>query len=609
MKTRYIYILLLAICGATTSCLNNDYLEITPLDSQTEATAFKTSTNFETYAWGLYEVFNNNNTVMDQRDNYPYKSERYTDNFFFGYSGYYNKFTFQTMTVPTTGGNYVFDYVRQVNIMLDNIETSQMTQVDKDHWRSVGYFFRSYWYLDLMFRFGDVQWIESTIDIGDEEVVYASRDSRDVVAAHILENLQWAESHIKEDGNGTNTVNTDIVRSLLSRFGLFEGTWRKYHGLSDSQTYLEESRRVSQLLVDKYNTIMDNYYDIYVSEELVGQPGIIFAAEFAHGFVTHNRCRLEGSSSQYYEMCKEAFDSYLCQDGNTIENSSTYDDSNMYSQFRDRDYRLYFTVCPPYEVSKDGGAQDRTWYHTDKEYQREYIDLLDEISPDAKRLPMCNWNDFVVYGVPHFRTDSRSQPYNATQGGLYVWKHYTKERDQDFSGGYQSTDACIFRVGEMMMNLAEATYELDGTISQGLVDLTINKLRARGNVAPLDLAAMVSDNSDRRDSEISDILWEIRRERRIEFMGDNLRYYDIRRWKKAHYMNRQQLGCKITDEETPYTSGVTVNSEGYVEYFPDPVEMGRGWLDLMYLQPIPTQELELNENIQQNPGWDTYSPS
>ena len=37
-----------------------------------------------------------------------------------------------------------YSFIRRVNLMLDHIDGSQMTEAEKAHWRSVGYFFRSY---------------------------------------------------------------------------------------------------------------------------------------------------------------------------------------------------------------------------------------------------------------------------------------------------------------------------------------------------------------------------------------------------------------------------------------------------------------------------------
>lgn len=48
-------------------------------------------------------------------------------------------------------------------------------------------------------------------------------------------------------------------------------------------------------------------------------------------------------------------------------------------------------------------------------------------------------------------------------------------------------------------------------------------------------------------------------------------------------------------------------TEGYIYVQPDPIRQGLGWKDQYYLYCIPTEELLLNENLTQNPGWPSAS--
>ncbi len=625
---------------------NDEFLEKYPKDQLTVETAFETSDNFATYAWSLYNIFDDDIQIMrvgSNSTNGGYRSERYSDNIAHNWNkNYTNQYVFHTITIPTTSNYYSYDYIRKVNLMLSKIDDSSMSEEDKNHWRGVGLFFRSYRYFDMMFRYGDIQWVDSPLETDDERLLMP-RTPRDEVAANILSDLLYAEQHVKAGGNGSNTINKSVVQAFISRYGLMEGTWRKYHNLGDANKYLTESKRVSEILVGQYPNIMGNYYDLYVSDNLIGSPGILLAKEYAVDQLTHHRARYEATSSHYWDLTKEAVDSYLCQDGQTMENTSNhpeYYDPNdpnysMYTEFRNRDYRLYFTVVPPYQIKKIGDRSElpyhpdydpanptakrnpqgdfSTWLYDDfKPEYREYIDLLAQISPDGKRLPMSNWNDFVLYRIPHFRTDGQGQGYNVSMTGYYTWKYYSKERGYDFAIG-QTSDAPVFRMGEVMLNLAEATYELTGNLPQDVADNTINKLRTRGHVAPLDVNNITPDNSSRRDLTVSDLLWEIRRERRVELMGDGHRYYDVRRWKKGEYMDREILGVNVKSlrnlQLMPYQAGVTENGDGFVTTYGDPIAKGLGWEDFMYLDPIPTQEILLNELITQNPGWDSYAPN
>lgn len=116
------------------------------------------------------------------------------------------------------------------------------------------------------------------------------------------------------------------------------------------------------------------------------------------------------------------------------------------------------------------------------------------------------------------------------------------------------------------------------------------------------------------------VLWEIRRERIIELMGEGFGFYDVRRWAKAPYfVNRQEKGMWWSKNDPVYTinqNGI-LNSEtglkdesmteGYIYVQPDPLRQGLGWKDQYYLYCIPTEELLLNDQLTQNPGWPSAS--
>lgn len=83
-------------------------------------------------------------------------------------------------------------------------------------------FFRAYKYFKMLSLYGDLPWVEHTLS-EDSEELYLPRDPRDVVAQNILNNLKYAEEHIKVDGDGNNTINRAVVQSLISRFVCLKG--------------------------------------------------------------------------------------------------------------------------------------------------------------------------------------------------------------------------------------------------------------------------------------------------------------------------------------------------------------------------------------------------
>jgi len=600
-RKKYIQILVATALLGFTAC-SESFLDKYPLDELTEETAFETNDNFKTYAWGLYEYMSGFPTDGGYTPACLAR-EFNSDNMIEARSGYESEYAYQKKVIPATSNSWNFSYIRRVNILLQNIDKSAMSETDKEHWRSVGYFFRALRYLDLVEGYGDVPWIDKVLTDSDTELLYSQRTPRTEVTDKMLSDLLYAEQHIKQAGDGANTINTHVVRALISRFGLFEGTWRKYHGLSGGDAFLQASVAASTKLLASFPSIIGSYDNVYNSEELAGQPGIILARQYETSQATHSITRVIRSSAWYADVTKDAVDSYLCTDGRPVSTSKVYEgDKDVYSQFRNRDRRLYFTVIPPYKVKITGAAGTSfTWDYTTNTKDREYIDKMAALSPEnGKRLPVSNFIGYTVNMMPHFRNFPNGQGFVVTQLGFYYWKYYNRHVD-NMNLQSSTIDYPVFRIEEVMLNHAEATFEL-GAFNQSVADATINKLRVRAGIPAMQVSQIDAAFDLDRDPTVEPVLWEIRRERRVELLGDGFRFSDLKRWKKAIYLNKQPLGVWIKNSE--FNNKMIINgggTEGYVQYFAKPT----GWLEKYYLEPIPTKEIALNPVLVQNPGWES----
>ncbi len=634
-------ILAFSLCLLVLGGCNKDFLDRKPIDQLTDGTAFETYDNFKTYAWGLYDYFGGYGQTAAQYPTYFASQEFNSDNFSETRSGAQSAYAMGTKLVPTAAGaatnmlqisQWNFSYVRRVNIMLDHIETSSMTQAEKDHWKSVGFFFRSLRYYDLIAAFGDVPWLEHELNINDTAVLYATQTPRDTVARKMLNDLIWAESHIKATGDGSNTINVHVVRALISRFGLFEGTWRKYHGLSDANLFLQASFDYSQKLVASFPSIMSSYDDVYNSEDLSGKPGIILFKPYVANTTINNgstsinpaNTRFTASTNWYADVPKDAIESFLCSDGRPISSSTVYaGDDSMYAVFKNRDRRLYWNIIPPYRVkfknpspTSAAGASDTLWTRDANADYGQYIDLMKSFPGNTnKTLPLLAQtadmkSGNVIPNIPHFDKWNRSLSNWAntpaqniaiaqvvSRIGYQFWKFYNRLPQDNSTNNTQ--DCPLFRIEEVMVNYAEAAYEL-GMFNQSIADLTINKLRARASVQPMTVAAIDGGFDLNRDPSVDPVLWEIRRERRVELFGDGFRFNDLKRWAKGTYLNQYALGVKVKNAD--YGNALTIDggaAVGYVRFF----AAATGWNDKFYLEPVPTQEMVINPSLKQAPGW------
>jgi hypothetical protein len=172
--------------------------------------------------------------------------------------------------------------------------------------------------------------------------------------------------------------------------------------------------------------------------------------------------------------------------------------------------------------------------------------------------------------------------------------------------------APVFRFAEILLNYAEAKYEL-GEATQAVIDQTINKLRDRVNMPrltvgnePLDprLDAIYLTYSGKT---IAPLLREIRRERRVEMAFENTRWDDLMRWKTGRFIDVPVEGIKFVQSQFPtvvVNRDVYLSNEGYILPYSRTIPAGRKFDESKaYLFPIPSEDILLNKNLKQNPNW------
>ena len=98
--------------------------------------------------------------------------------------------------------------------------------------------------------YGDVPWYDMVIGSADTELLNKPRDSRKVVMDNVLKDLNYAIENIR-DTKDVYRITKWSALALKSRIMLFEGTFRKYHGLGDWEKCLEECASASQTLINE----------------------------------------------------------------------------------------------------------------------------------------------------------------------------------------------------------------------------------------------------------------------------------------------------------------------------------------------------------------------
>ncbi|MEJ7691982.1 RagB/SusD family nutrient uptake outer membrane protein [Daejeonella sp.] len=554
----YLFILTALITGC-----KKDFLTQLPLDQLTNETFWTSENNVRTFASAFYAP------------NFAGYGSSYTGGDYFSRQTLNDDFGPSApdpfpINVPTSGGGWDFSSIRKANIFIEKVKTVPMPAEAINHWTGVGRFFRGLEYAKLVNRFGDVPYYFKPLTETSPEL-YKTRDPRTLVMDSVLADFKFAAEKIRVVDASTGPkgliVNRDVALAFMSRLFLFEGTWQKYHGanVAKATEYLTAAKWAANELITqgRYNLGSD-YRALFSSPELSGNPEMIMYRVYETAKLTHTIMTYNNKASQTGPT-KNVIETYLCSDGLPISVSPLYKgDKTILNVVSNRDKRLTATFAS-------------------------------EI-----RLPGIFANSGTTGYVAHkFLNDALK---DATEGSLDL----------------NTTDAPVIRYGEVLLNYAEASAEL-GQLTQADLNISMNKLRARTGILmpPLQIIGGLPGvngaayDDPKRDPTVSPMLWEIRRERRVELIYEGFRLNDLRRWAKLAYTDTKSnadinRGAWIKASDYPKSSAVVEGGvEGYI--IPSPNSQ-RIFVDpKVYLSPLPLDQIQLYKDqgveLKQNAGW------
>ncbi|EOR92793.1 Putative outer membrane protein [Arcticibacter svalbardensis MN12-7] len=572
MKTK-IYILLAFVSTLAFSCKQTDeFLTRDPLDKLTDDTYWTSEGNVRTFAFGFYT------------QNFP----GYAAGFDLTWGGYFSGEslnddfapttpTVLTRNVPATANlvaDWNFSFIRKANLFIDRIKQVPMSDEAKNNWTGVGRFFRAMEYAKKVRKYGDFPYYNQVLSETDNAALYKPRDSRELVMDSVLADFKYAVANVRAADLTTGpqglVVNKYVVLAFMSRVFLFEGTWQKYqkNNIVKANEYLEASKwAANEVMSTGLFAISSDYRKLFTSLDLTGNTEVIMYRSYLTGIITHSLNSYNNKEPQT-GVSKNAIESYLDSVGLPIGISTLYQgDKTIKNVMAHRDPRLKITIAPQIRLNGVIANYSSSGYATQKFLNEDIKDL--------------------------------------TEG----------------NSSLNTTDAPVIRYAEVLLNYAEASAEL-GTLTQEDLNKTINKIRKRAGVNIPDLGVIgtqatangVVYDDPSRDSSVSSILWEIRRERRVELMMEGFRNDDLRRWKKYTYLDTKvnadiNRGAWIKKADYP-TSTLTIEnsaSEGYI--IPAPKTESQRMFDnaRVYLTPIPQDQIKLYKDqgveLTQNPGW------
>lgn len=240
----------IALGGMVTSC-NDDFLD-RPSEDQVEAPYFfNTAKDLEVATNDFYRAFSKDSKENDWTGNYT--EDAGSDNLM-PLNPSARVRGSRVVPVARGSGGWNWDDLRKINYFLNNYHKVK-DEAAKAKYGGVARFFRAYFYYDKVKTFGDVPWYSGVLDAKDPQL-YKARDSRSLVMDSVMADLDFAIANMPTEKQ-VNLITKYTAMLLKARVALFEGTFRKYHGMEDADKYLTLAAAAAQDL------ITSNAYTLY----------------------------------------------------------------------------------------------------------------------------------------------------------------------------------------------------------------------------------------------------------------------------------------------------------------------------------------------------------
>ena len=660
-KMKYINIakVLLLSCSLAILPACDDFLDEEPQSEVSPEKYLLNESQLEAYVNKYYADYDNWKSDSDDKggmipsfwgseNGSTYKDDNATDN----QQGTNGRYLKDTWTVAQSGGKWNFTNINALNYYLQTVvprlENGELTGTESNlkHLVGEGYFLRALEYFFRLQRLGDFPIVKTVLPDEQEALTEASKRSpRNEVARFILSDLDQAISLMNNNVKKTR-LSKNAALLLKSRVALFEATWEKYHAGTalvpngtgwpgagkdynagyqfpsgsiekEIEFFLTEAMSAASQVADAVQLTENNqiirdqaskgknpYYDMFASQDPSGYSEVIMYRGYD----------LSLNNSHH-------FNHYLYSGGNT---GYTHQFEQVF---------LMENGLPIYAAGSGYAGDD---YITDTKIGRDWRWRLFMKAPkEAKAVDNIATVEYFPEAPLLYVSDAK----NATSTGYIQGKGYSLDYNDQLLGKDQ-TAFVVYRASEAYLNYIEASY-----LKNGNIDATADKywkaLRARAgvdtdyqktiNATDMSKEALNGWDAYSHGALVDATLYNIRRERRCEFIGEGFRYMDLIRWRALDQLNGYQLeGAKIfgpmksifgdnlkydqADEKNN-----NVSSPSLSDYLrPNQVTStnqyynGLYFYEAHYLDPIAVQHFMITSPdgstvsqspIYQNPGW------
>lgn len=427
-------------------------------------------------------------------------------------------------------GSWDYSKIRRVNDFIAKVPEANVSEELKVRFIAEARFIRAFHYFQLVKRYGGVPLVTEVKQyaVGEDPTsLFVPRSTEKEVFDFIGNELDEIVNVLPDSypTSDKNRVTKYVAYALKSRAMLYAAAIAEYgqvqiNGLvgipsADADKYWTSSFEASdEILKSNMFTLLDegtdkaqNFQNIFLTEN---NPEVIFNKVYRVPEVGHSYDFFNAPQSfkvDYGNAINPTLDfveEFEYIDGSSGElklndasgNPIAY--SDPYDLFKDKDPRLLASIMVPFS-SWQGGTLEIRRGVVDNGKKHTAEDLVTSYPTSSSGFKLVGKDGPLTTGDP-------------TKTGFYVKK--SMNPNQRVNYGESNTPYIVFRLGEILLNYAEAAMELNRP-SEALD--AVNKIRSRAGIATL--------------SSVD--LEKIRHERKVELAFENHRIWDIRRWRTA----------------------------------------------------------------------------
>lgn len=524
-----------------TGCMKDDeFLDKSPTDILGEAQLWKDPGLVLSLLGNLYnryydiETIENWTSMVNFNDAFPSANGEYgrVQNVDWGYGDW---------------GTWDYGYIRDMNLFIEKCEAAdKLSDGDKSRFLAEARFLRAAYYFELVKRMGGVPLItksESYDFSGDPTYLQHPRSKESEIYDFVISEAEAIKDILPSTPNEKSRATKAAALAMESRAALYAGSIAKYGGNTPLVTlpgneigipadkangYYTTALKAAKEIIDgqagayglynkKPDDLSDNFAALFTDKS--NNAEVIFVEDYklqsgkVHGYTLSNQPRSTAEEQEggrlnpslnlalQFEKLDNTFAPFTTKSG---ANYVYY--TNPADIFAGRDARLAGTILLPGTTFK--GKPVDIWAG---------IQLPDGSTVTADVLGATKEVNGVKMQVVGFDGPINGYEFSA-QTGFYVRKYL----DPAVGSGQRGVNSEVwfvrYRFGELLLNAAEAAFELGDKVT---AKDYLNTLRARaGLITPL-VAADVTFN-------------RIVHERRVELAFEGHFFLDMKRWRLAH---------------------------------------------------------------------------